>query len=122
MHRLVSGAWRRSLISLPSLPHVPLRWLFATASAAPASADVKVPVALVKQLRESTGAPMMECRNALAAPDVACDIEKAIDWLRKKGMAAASKKAGRTAAQGLIATALHPSGLAGIMIEVRGIR
>ena len=50
-----------------------------------------VPANLVKQLRDSTGAPMMECKNALLASDN--DVSKAVDWLRKKGKAAAMKSA-----------------------------
>lgn len=92
------------------------------ASARPFSAAAAGPsAALVKQLREATGAPMMECRNALVAEGVNLDVDKAIDWLRKKGIAAASKKAGRAAAQGLVAAAVHPSGQAGVLVEVRSI-
>ncbi|MBI1954451.1 MAG: elongation factor Ts [Proteobacteria bacterium] len=56
---------------------------------------------LVKELREKSGAGMMDCKKALA--ETACNLEEAIDWLRKKGLAAAAKKAGRIAAEGLIA-------------------
>ncbi len=80
-------------------------------AASPASA------ALVKQLREMTGAPMMECKNALVAEGG--DIQKAVDWLRKKGVAAASKKAGRAAAQGLVAVAVNETGNVGAIVEVR---
>src|SRR4051812_4347817 len=58
---------------------------------------------LVKDLREKTGAGMMDCKKALA--EVAGDMEAAIDWLRKKGLSAAAKKAGRVAAEGLVAVA-----------------
>src|SRR3984957_3502054 len=54
---------------------------------------------LVKDLREKTGAGMMDCKNALSETDG--DIEAAIDWLRKKGLAKAAKKSGRVAAEGL---------------------
>lgn len=76
-----------------------------------------VTTAQIKQLREMTGAPMMDCKTALVTEGG--DMDKAIDWLRKKGVAAASKKAGRVAAQGLVATAVAPSGETGVVVEVR---
>ena len=66
---------------------------------------VQVTAALVKDLRERTGAGMMDCKKALA--ENGADIEAALDWLRKKGLAAAQKKAGRTAAEGLVGMALE---------------
>ncbi|MEW5703379.1 MAG: translation elongation factor Ts [Pseudomonadota bacterium] len=69
---------------------------------------------LVKTLRDRTGAGMMDCKKALA--EVSGDLEAAIDWLRKKGIAAAAKKAGRVAAEGLIGIATGPGG--GAMVEV----
>ncbi len=69
---------------------------------------------LVKDLREKTGAGMMDCKKALAASDG--DMESAIDWLRKKGLAAASKKAGRTAAEGLVAIEIDR--MRGAVVEV----
>jgi elongation factor Ts len=74
----------------------------------------EVTVALVKELRERTGAGMMDCKRALG--DTAGDIEAAVDWLRKKGLAAAAKKAGRTAAEGLVGVATR--GRAGAVVEV----
>lgn len=65
-----------------------------------------ITAAMVKDLREKTGAGMMDCKNALSA--VGGDIEAAIDWLRKKGLSAAAKKSGRTAAEGLIGVASAP--------------
>ncbi len=66
---------------------------------------------LVKELREKTGAGMMDCKNALS--EVAGDIEAAVDWLRKKGLSKAAKKSGRVAAEGLVALAVKgPSGVA----------
>src|SRR5919197_1070472 len=59
----------------------------------------EITAALVKELREKTGAGMMDCKKALA--ETAGDLEGAVDWLRKKGLAAAAKKAGRVAAEGL---------------------
>jgi elongation factor Ts len=74
----------------------------------------EVTAALVKELRERTSAGMMDCKRALA--DTAGDIEAAVDWLRKKGLAAAAKKAGRTAAEGLVGVATK--GRAGAVVEV----
>jgi elongation factor Ts len=69
---------------------------------------------LVKELRDSTGAGMMDCKNALT--ETAGDLEAAVDWLRKKGLAKAAKKAGRTAADGLIGVATQ--GGRGALVEV----
>ncbi|HBK92341.1 MAG TPA: elongation factor Ts [Parvularcula sp.] len=69
---------------------------------------------MVKDLRETTGAGMMDCKAALQATDG--DMEAAIDWLRKKGLAKAAKKAGRAAAEGLVVAATKP-GL-GVLVEV----
>ena len=63
----------------------------------------EITAALVKELREKTGAGMMDCKKALA--ETAGDLEKAVDWLRKKGLSAAAKKAGRVAAEGLVGVA-----------------
>ncbi|SDF70471.1 translation elongation factor Ts (EF-Ts) [Limimonas halophila] len=73
-----------------------------------------VSAALVKQLRERTGAGMMDCKKALA--DTEGDIEAAVDWLRQKGLSQAAKKAGRTAADGLIG--VHTAGTSGAIVEV----
>ncbi|HEY9216028.1 MAG TPA: translation elongation factor Ts [Ancylobacter sp.] len=69
---------------------------------------------MVKELRDKTGAGMMDCKAALG--EVEGDIEAAIDWLRKKGLAKAAKKAGRIAAEGLIGIAV--SGTKGVVVEV----
>ena len=74
----------------------------------------EVSAAVVRDLRERTGAGMMDCKKALA--ETGGDMEKAVDWLRSKGLAAAAKKAGRTAAEGLIGVAV--SGLRGAAVEV----
>jgi elongation factor Ts len=74
----------------------------------------EVTAALVKELRERTGAGMMDCKRAL--DDSAGDLEAAVDWLRKKGLAAAAKKAGRTAAEGLVGVATRDR--AGAVAEV----
>jgi elongation factor Ts len=73
-----------------------------------------VTAALVKQLRDQTGAGMMDCKAALT--ESAGDFEAAVDWLRKKGLAAAAKKAGRVASQGLVGLAV--SGPRGALVEV----
>jgi elongation factor Ts len=74
----------------------------------------EVTAALVKELREKTGAGMMDCKRAL--DDTGGDIEGAVDWLRKKGLAAAASKAGRVAAEGLIGVATR--GPIGAVVEV----
>src|ERR1700751_178373 len=74
----------------------------------------EVTAALVKELREKPGAGMMDCKRALG--DSGGDIEAAVDWLRKKGLAAAAKKAGRVAAEGLIGVATR--GSVGAVVEV----
>ena len=70
--------------------------------------------ALVKELREKTGAGMMDCKKALV--ETAGELDDAVDWLRKKGLAAAAKKSGRVAAEGLIAVACE--GTKGAIVEV----
>jgi elongation factor Ts len=69
---------------------------------------------MVKELRDSTGAGMMDCKAALA--ETGGDMEAAVDWLRKKGLAKAAKKAGRVAAEGLIGVAV--AGPKGVIVEV----
>lgn len=76
----------------------------------------EITAALVKELRERTGAGMMECKKALVATDG--NLDEAVVWLRKKGIASAEHKASRTTAQGLIGTYVHPGGQLGVMIEV----
>ena len=73
-----------------------------------------IAASLVKELRDKTGAGMMDCKKALAESDG--DVEAAVDWLRKKGLAQAAKKAGRTASEGLVGIAA--SGTVGAMVEV----
>ena len=74
----------------------------------------EVTAALVKELRDKTGAGMMDCKRALG--DTGGDIEAAVDWLRKKGLAAAASKAGRVAAEGLVGVATR--GPVGAVVEV----
>src|SRR5271157_4321488 len=69
---------------------------------------------MVKELREKTGAGMMDCKAALG--ETQGDLESAVDWLRKKGLSKAAKKAGRVAAEGLIAVAV--AGRKGVVVEV----
>ena len=78
--------------------------------------QANVPAQLVKDLRERTGAGFMDCRAALA--ETGGDIEKAIDVLRKKGQAAAQKKAQRVASEGLVGSYIHAGGKIGVLIEV----
>jgi len=70
----------------------------------------------VKELRERTGAGVVDCQKALAQTDG--DVEKAIVFLREKGLAAAAKRAGRTAAQGLVNAYIHGGGKIGVLVEV----
>ena len=70
----------------------------------------------VKELREKTGAGMMDCKKALTENDG--DMEKAVEWLRKKGITSAEKKAGRVAAEGLVESYIHTGGRIGVLVEV----
>ena len=74
----------------------------------------EITASLVKELREKTGAGMMDCKKALG--EVAGDLEKAVDWLRTEGLSAAAKKAGRVAAEGLVGVVAE--GTRGAIIEV----
>ena len=76
-----------------------------------------ISASLVKELREQTGAGMMECKNALAEANG--DFDEANTILRKRGLASAAKKAGRTANEGLIANRVAPDHSSGILAEVR---
>lgn len=71
---------------------------------------------LVKQLREKTGAGIMDCKKALA--ENTGDMEKAVDYLRKKGLATAAKRAGRAMSEGTIQSYIHMGGKLGVMVEV----
>ena len=70
----------------------------------------------VKELREKTGAGMMDCKKALA--ETGGDVQKAIDHLRQKGLAAAAKKADRVAADGAVGAYVHPGGKIGVLVEI----
>lgn len=70
----------------------------------------------VKELREKTGAGMMDCKKALE--ETSGNFDKAIDWLRTKGLSKAAKKAGRVAAEGTVASYIHAGGRIGVLVEV----
>ncbi len=70
----------------------------------------------IKTLRERTGAGILDCKKALAECDG--DMDKAVDWLRAKGLAASAKKAGRIAAEGLVLSYIHGGGRIGVLVEV----
>jgi len=71
---------------------------------------------MVKELRERTGAGMMDCKRALVENDG--NVEQSIDYLRKKGLAAAAKKASRAAAEGVVGSYIHAGGKIGVLLEV----
>ena len=71
---------------------------------------------LVKELRDKTGAGMMDCKKALNETNG--DVEKAIEWLRKKGIASAEKKSGRVAAEGSIGSYIHTGSRVGVLLEL----
>ena len=71
---------------------------------------------LVKELRDKTGAGMMDCKKALKENDG--DLTKAAEWLRKKGIASASKKEGRVAAEGLVHSYIHVGARVGVLVEI----
>jgi elongation factor Ts len=77
---------------------------------------MQIPAQLVKELRERTGAGFSDCRAALV--EASADIEKAISILRKKGQAAAAKKAQREASEGLVGSYIHAGGKIGVMVEL----
>ena len=77
---------------------------------------MQVTAQMVKELRERTGAPMMQCKTVLQ--EVGGSIDDAIEALRKKGLAAAAKKAGRVAAEGAVGSYIHAGGKIGVLVEV----
>jgi len=77
---------------------------------------MSITAAMVNELRKVTGAGLMDCKKALT--ETAGDHEQAIDYLRKKGLAAASKKAGRAATEGLVGSYIHAGGKIGVLVEV----
>jgi len=77
---------------------------------------MEISAAAVKELRQRTGAGVMDCKKALL--ECAGNIDKAIDFLRKKGLAKAAKKADRATAEGLIGSYIHAGGKIGVLVEV----
>ncbi|MGH9570748.1 MAG: translation elongation factor Ts [Candidatus Angelobacter sp.] len=80
------------------------------------TSTANVSAAQVKELRERSGAPMMDCKNALT--ESKGDIEQALVWLRKKGVATAAKKAARITSEGSVASYIHAGGKIGVLVEV----
>jgi len=76
----------------------------------------EVTATLVKELRERTSAGMMDCKHALI--ECACDMEKAVDYLREKGLAKAAKKAERKAAEGMVFSYIHSNAKLGVLLEL----
>ena len=76
----------------------------------------EITVDMIKELRERTGAGMMDCKKALQ--ETGGDMEKAIDFLRKKGLASAAKKAGREAAEGIVVSYIHHNQKVGVLLEL----
>lgn len=77
---------------------------------------MEITSSMVKELRTKTGAGMMDCKEALAAVDG--DFEKAIDFLRKKGLSAATKRSSKVAKDGTVASYIHMGGRIGVMVEI----
>jgi len=77
---------------------------------------MEISASLVKELREKTGAGMMDCKRALT--ETSGDFEKAIEYLRKKGIASAAKKAGRLTKEGAVTSYIHGEGKVGVLLEV----
>jgi len=77
---------------------------------------MEITAKMVKELREATGAGMMDCKNALK--ESAGDMDKAGDYLRKKGIASAAKKEGRATSQGIVGSYIHMGGKVGVLLEV----
>src|ERR1700677_231828 len=77
---------------------------------------MEISATAVRDLREKTGAGMMDCKKALT--ENAGDVEKAVDWLRKKGLSQAEKKSSRAAAEGVVQAYIHGDGKIGVLVEV----
>jgi len=77
---------------------------------------MEITTEMIKQLRAATNAPMLDCRKALQEADG--DYQKAVDWLREKGMATAAKRADRDASNGVVEMYSHGGGRVGVMVEV----
>lgn len=78
--------------------------------------SMEISASSVRELREKTGAGIMDCKKALA--ESGGDLEKAVDHLRRKGLAAAAKKTGRVAAEGLVGAYIHAGGKIGVLVEL----
>jgi len=76
----------------------------------------EISAAMVKELREKTGAGIMDCKEALG--ECGADLEKAVDFLRKKGLATAQKRSGRATSEGLVESYIHMGGKIGVLVEV----
>lgn len=76
----------------------------------------EINTSLIRDLREKTGAGMMDCKKALQESEG--DIGKAVEWLRKKGMSSAAKRAGRAASEGVVESYIHSNGKLGVLLEV----
>jgi len=76
----------------------------------------KISADMVKQLREKTGAGIMDCKEALG--ETGADMDKAVEYLRKKGLATAAKRAGREMSEGLVHAYIHTGGKIGVLVEV----
>ncbi len=76
----------------------------------------EISASMVKELRDKTGAGMMDCKKALT--EAGCDMEKAVDWLRQKGIAAAAKRSSRAASEGAVGSYIHAGGKIGVLLEV----
>ena len=77
---------------------------------------MNITAGMVKELRERTGSGMMDCKKALVESNG--DMEKAVEYLREKGLATAAKKAGRIAAEGIVDSYIHGGGRIGVLVEV----
>src|SRR3970040_569333 len=77
---------------------------------------MEITTEMIKELRAATNAPMLDCRKALQEADG--DFQKAVDWLREKGMATAAKRANREASNGVVELYSHGGGRVGVMVEV----
>src|SRR3954469_11238056 len=77
---------------------------------------MEISASLVKELREKTGAGMMDCKKALS--ETSGDFEKAVDYLRKKGIASAAKKVGRMTKEGVVNSYIHGEGKVGVLVEI----
>ncbi len=77
---------------------------------------MEISASFVRELREKTGAGIMDCKKALA--ECAGDLEKAVDYLRQKGLASAAKKMGRVAGEGQVGAYIHAGGKIGVLVEI----